>query len=170
MRLIATLLVTLVTASAVQAQTPPPNPCATDERFRQFDFWVGSWEVTNAQGNLAGENVVEQILSNCVVMENWTGSSGGTGKSFNYLDPASGRWHQLWVDGGGGHMRYEGEFRDGAMHFEGRNVYGNGQITLMQMTFTPMEDGRVRQFIQESRDEGETWNVWFDGYYARKTD
>ncbi|GIV61996.1 MAG: hypothetical protein KatS3mg044_0862 [Rhodothermaceae bacterium] len=27
--------------------------------------------------------------------------------------------------------------------------------------------GRVRQLIEQSTDEGQTYTVWFDGYYAR---
>ena len=148
---------------------PAANPCSTDERFRAFDFWIGEWEVTNPQGQVAGTNRVESRLNGCILQENWTGNGGSTGTSLNYLDVTTGRWHQLWTDGRGGHMRYEGAFTDGAMRFEGTNVYGNGQTTLMRMTFTPLEDGRVRQFIEESRDEGATWNVWFDGYYAKAT-
>ncbi|MBO6575289.1 MAG: hypothetical protein JJ896_07740 [Rhodothermales bacterium] len=143
------------------------RPCHYDERFRAFDFWIGEWEVTVPGGAVAGVNRIDLVETECVLQENWTSANGGTGRSFNYLDAATGRWHQLWVDGRGGHTRYEGEFRDGAMRFEGTNVYGNGTTTMMRMSFTPMDDGRVRQFIEESRDEGQTWSVWFDGYYAR---
>ncbi len=34
------------------------------------------------------------------------------------------------------------------------------------MTFTPQEDGSVRQFLEESSDGGETFSVWFDGRYV----
>jgi hypothetical protein len=33
--------------------------------------------------------------------------------------------------------------------------------------WTPLEDGRVRQFFEEKDQEG-NWQVWFDGFYTRE--
>lgn len=32
------------------------------------------------------------------------------------------------------------------------------------------DDGRVRQHFEESKDDGETWSVWFTGYYSRQSE
>ena len=32
-----------------------------------------------------------------------------------------------------------------------------------------MDDGRVRQFFEQSNDEGETWSPWFEGFYTRQS-
>lgn len=133
---------------------------------RAFDFWVGEWEVITPQGQVAGTNAIESILGGCALLENWTGSSGGAGKSWNYFNPATGRWRQLWVSTIGDIIDYEGEFRDGAMRFAGTSYHGKRRV-LSRMTFTPLEDGRVRQLIEHSGDGGKTWVVWFDGYYSR---
>ena len=37
-------------------------------------------------------------------------------------------------------------------------------------TWTPLEDGVVRQHFEQSGDDGATWTTWFDGYYHPKTD
>jgi hypothetical protein len=34
--------------------------------------------------------------------------------------------------------------------------------------WTPLPDGRVRQFFEQSNDGGETWVPWFEGFYTRK--
>ncbi len=34
-------------------------------------------------------------------------------------------------------------------------------------TWTPLEDGRVRQFFEQSVDGGENWSPWFEGFYSR---
>lgn len=143
------------------------RPCAFDENRRQFDFWVGTWDVTNADGRRVGTNTIRKIQGDCVLQENWTGASGGTGTSFNFYDPSTGRWHQVWVDSSGHHARFEGGYHDGAMRFEGTWVTSDGTTSRMIMTFTPLEDGRVRQLIEQSTDGGQTYTVWFDGYYAR---
>jgi hypothetical protein len=37
-----------------------------------------------------------------------------------------------------------------------------------RITWTPLPEGRVRQFWENSRDEGKTWSVAFDGTYVRR--
>jgi hypothetical protein len=34
-------------------------------------------------------------------------------------------------------------------------------------TLDPLADGRVRQLIEVSRDDGQTWVVTFEGFYLR---
>ena len=144
------------------------RPCEYNPDCRAFDFWIGEWEVFNPNGQKVGENVIEKSLNGCMLLENWTSSGGGDGKSMNYWDPAAKKWRQLWVDGTGGHMAYEGVFQDGALHFEGYQIQGNGAKSLFKMIFTPQENGDVRQYIEQSLDEGKTFNVWFDGMYKKK--
>lgn len=143
-------------------------PCEYTEEFRQFDFWIGDWEVTSL-GQKAGENRIEKYANGCFLLENWTSVSGGTGHSMNFYDGANEKWHQVWVDASGTSIFAEGGLRsDGAMHFEGEHLYPNGTRQLYKMTFTPNDDGTVRQYIEQSADGGETWSVWFDGLYERK--
>ena len=52
-----------------------------------------------------------------------------------------------------------------AMRFEGEHRYPDGRRAPYRMTFTPNEDGTVRQLIEESADGGETFAVGFDGLY-----
>ena len=46
-----------------------------------FDFWVGEWDVKNAQGQPAGQSSVLRLLEGCALYENWTDMQGGGGKS-----------------------------------------------------------------------------------------
>lgn len=154
--------------AVVTATDRNARPCAFDERRRTFDFWAGEWVVTNPQGQEVGTNRIEKIQNECALRENWTGAGGVTGTSYNYFDPDEEQWHQLWVDAGGNHATFTGTFHDGAMRFEGAWVGPDGAASRMKMTFTPLPDGRVRQYIEQSTDGGRTYRVWFDGYYARK--
>jgi len=115
--------------SAQPAQGPaaaPAQPCR-DSAYRQLDFWVGEWEVLGPKGKTAGVSSVQLILNDCVVFENWTGASGYTGKSFNLYDSRARKWKQFWVDGQGGVLEFTGEFRDGAMRYEGRSIAQDGK-------------------------------------------
>lgn len=143
------------------------EPCEHIPEFRQFDFWLGDWSVT-AQGSKAGTNHIEKLEGGCLLLENWSSSLGGTGKSVNYYDAVKRKWIQVWVDSSGTSIQAEAVFRDGAMRFEGEHHYPDGRVELFKMTFTPNEDGSVRQYIEQSKDAGETWYVWFDGLYERE--
>lgn len=142
------------------------RPCEYDERYRQFDFWLGEWHVYNPAGTRVGTNHVEKMLEGCALQENWTSAGGIQGKSTNYLDPANGNWIQVWVSQGGDNIYYEGVFKDGGMHFQGESVDREGTRSLSRMLIAPMGDtGKVRQVIETSTDGGITWSVGFEGIY-----
>lgn len=144
-------------------------PCENLEVYKQFDFWVGDWDVFTPDGQKAGENSIQRVSGGCILLENWTSANGNyTGKSINFYHPGKQKWVQLWVDGSGTVIPTEGVLNDGAMHLEGQLISRQGESTLYRGTWTPLPDGRVRQFLEESKDGGKTWNVWFDGFYVRK--
>ncbi|MFN0108731.1 MAG: hypothetical protein ACKVZH_07745 [Blastocatellia bacterium] len=165
------LAVTFVQTAAAQtqsssaSQSKPPKSCSQPE-FRQFDFWLGDWDVTVA-GNAAGTNSIQLILGDCVLLENWTGAKGGAGKSFNLFNAAKGKWQQTWVDNSGNLLELYGEFKNGVMQLTGENIT-NGKKTLQRITWHPQEKDKVRQHWEQSSDDGKTWNTAFDGLYTRK--
>jgi len=141
-------------------------PCRFEPEYRQFDFWVGEWEVTVASGQVAGTNSIRKAADGCLLLESWTGAGGGSGNSINFYDPATRKWVQTWVDSGGGVISGEGGLHDGAMRLLGTHILNSGERRPFRMTFTSLPNGHVRQFLEESTDEGKTWSVWFDGDYA----
>lgn len=150
------------------AQPGQTRPCEDNPVHRQFDFWIGEWEVTNPQGQMAGSNLIERSENGCLLLENWTSASGGSGKSMNYYDPEEKAWKQVWVDAGGNVGYFSGGLEGEAMHLSGKWVNPDGTSYLLRGTWTPLSDGRVRQHFEQSNDEGKTWSTWFDGYYKRK--
>lgn len=154
-------------AQPAQGSAQAPQPCR-EAAHRQLDFWVGEWEVQGPKGKTAGVSTVQLILNNCVVFENWTGASGYTGKSFNLYDARERKWKQFWVDDRGGMLEFTGEFRDGAMRYEGQSIAQDGRPVTDRLTFFPLAEGRVRQLWEQSPDKGKTWNTVFDGTYIRK--
>ncbi|HEV3469823.1 MAG TPA: hypothetical protein VG148_10920 [Pyrinomonadaceae bacterium] len=170
-RAAAAAVLACAAASPLLADTqtaPPPAPCKARPEYRQFDFWVGEWDVQNPQGQQVGVNVVQLILGDCVVFENWTGARGGQGKSFNLYNAATGKWQQTWVDNSGNILELSGEYKDDQMRFTGETPGRGGAKTLERLTFTKLSADRVRQFWEQSADGGKTWTVAFDGTYIRK--
>ncbi len=144
------------------------NPCKARSEFRQFDFWIGEWDVRNPQGLPAGSSSVQLILGQCIIFENWTGGNGSSGKSFNIFDTNDGKWHQTWVSDKGTFTHYIGGLEeDGNMVVVADSVVG-GKKTLAKMTFSKMPNGDVRQLGENSTDGGKTWTTVFDLTYVRK--
>lgn len=174
-RLSATVLavsmaaLTLLAVGATPAQEAPPEfprPCEDDPVRGQLDFWVGEWRVVGSEDQLLGHNRISKRHGGCVIEEAWTsGRGGGSGESLNFVDPSDGRWRQVWVGSTGTVIRYEGELRDGAMRFQGSAVTADGTEALSRMVLEPLEGGRVRQRIERSDDDGETWETTFLGTY-----
>ena len=167
-------------AAAAGSQPPeggssaPPTPAATTActaaQHRQFDFWLGQWEVTNPAGKLAGRSRIEAILGGCVLLENWDSPSGVSGKSFNLFNAGTGKWEQYWVDNSGSRLHLSGGRVAGDMVLQGAQDLPNAKTGMKQherITWTPNPDGSVRQHWETSNDDGRTWVTSFDGLYRR---
>jgi hypothetical protein len=141
-------------------------PCRSRPEFRQFDFWVGEWLPKNAQGVTVGTSSIQNILSNCIILENWE-TPVSAGKSFNVFDTRDGKWHQTWVDNKGLMTHYVGGLVDGKMVLDSESVQ-NGSKVIARMTFSKFENGDVRQHGENSNDGGKTWTTSFDFTYVRK--
>ena len=153
----------------VAAMEVAAYPCLHDDGFKDFDFWLGDWEVHVQSGQLAGYNTITRAERGCVIMENWTNAGGGTGMSINYLDKNSNEWVQVWNAEGGSQINVRGGLTEEGMAMEGLIHYvNNGETYPFRALWTPLEDGRVRQYFEQSTDDGETWQPWFEGFYSRK--
>lgn len=151
------------------------QPCRHDPRFREFDFWVGDWDVRPTSGPAAGppaRNTITVEDNGCVVMEHWSAPSGSTGQSFNIYDRSIGKWRQTWVDNVGGQHDYRGELKDGNMVFVGDTPAPNGQLGRVptRLTFFHIGKDSVRQFSEVSNDGGRTWTTSYDLMYVRRAD
>ncbi|HEX9641325.1 MAG TPA: hypothetical protein VGB13_08425 [Candidatus Krumholzibacteria bacterium] len=167
-RRLSFLLLSLLFCFAAGAQNQP-NPCEADARYHQFDFWLGEWEVFSADGKKQGENSITAAESECMLLEQWTSSQGGTGQSYNFLDPHSGEWNQVWISKGS-IIRISGGLEGEAMTLVGEIVYyASGQRARFRGRWTPKEDGTVEQFFEQYDSEKAAWNTWFLGIYQRKS-
>lgn len=168
--LLAPLALAGVLALAARAQDgssaapagEPARPCGVPEH-KQFDFWVGDWEVRSPQGELRGHNRIEAIEGGCALRETYSTSRGYSGTSLNFWNVGTGRWHQTWIDNQGSPLHLDGGLVDGEMVLR-----GSAGGALQRITWTPLDDGRVRQLWEVSSDGGATWTVAFDGYYSKR--
>ena len=162
-------LALLATLGALGVDLHAAPASCTDAAHRQFDFWLGRWEVFAPNGNKAGDNVIESIAGGCALAESWSGRGGVTGRSLNIFDTQDGKWHQTWVDSTGGHLQLTGALAGKAMVLgaAGPDPDAPGRTLTQRITWTPNADGSVRQHWETSADGGKTWTTVFDGRYVR---
>ena len=138
-------LLSAVTGLTALAQDGKPAPCSTEEH-RQFDFWVGDWDVTLANGSPAGRNTITSVHGGCALHESWQSAKGGfAGSSYNAYDKGRKAWQQTWVDTGGLVLRLEGGWDGRRMVLEGDTADEEGKSARNRIAWEPLDDGRVRQ-------------------------
>jgi hypothetical protein len=149
------------------------TPCKYSAESRQFDFWVGDWDVVNTSGGQqVGSSHIAQELGDCVIWESWT--SAGlpyAGKSYNAYNTSLKRWEQFWVDNSQGMIFFYGNLKDGVMDFWTDEIpQPSGPNMRRHLQFFNLAPDTVRQFSQRSTDGGKTWTVEYDfTYHRRKT-
>jgi hypothetical protein len=169
MKMIAFLLLINISVSA-SGQLP-----CSDSLHRQFDFWLGEWEVFGKNGQKAGDSSISLILDSCIVLEEWTSASvfkglRYAGKSFNTYNRATRQWQQTWVDNVGGSTAYlQGSFQDGRMVFMTEPFpFSKDTVATRRLSFYHLESNRVRQHGEISKDGMKSWNTEYDLEYRRK--
>jgi hypothetical protein len=149
------------------------HPCQFAAEYAAFDFWLGDWEVygnLDKTGPIYGKNSIKKAQNGCLLIEEWQGTQGSTGTSMNYYDGTKGAWVQHWVAAGGTVINIDGGLEGDSMILTGEIFYINttdNPIRTFRGTWTPIKHGVVRQFFEESIDDGKTWKPWFEGFYFR---
>lgn len=160
------LSITFLLAFGVTAQTNNCNCCT--EKHTEFDFWVGTWTVTNPDGTLAGKNVIDKIQDKCILRENWTSAKKGfTGTSTNFYNNKTRQWEQLWVDNQGQSLHLKGNRKGNQMILQtDEEKNKDGQVFFHRVTWTKNSDGTVRQ-LWETITNGKDVTIAFDGLYKK---
>ena len=139
----------------------PHKPCNTTE-YRQFDFWVGDWDVeTPAAPGRASHSRITRIHDGCTILEQYESPDGYVGSSLNFYDAPRKVWHQTWIDNQGGALYLEGRLEGKAMVL--RSV--GEAVNVQCITWTPLDGGGLRQHWESTTDGGKTWATVFDGNY-----
>lgn len=144
-----------------------PCACCTPE-FKQFDFWIGNWDVYDTLGNKVGENKILTMQDSCLIQENWK-SQGQTGTSNNYYNKADSTWNQVWVDNSGTVLVLKGKSESNKMILKSEKVKGKkGRYYFNQITWEKNIDGTVTQTWDVLFEDNSLINRVFKGIYKRK--
>jgi hypothetical protein len=169
--IVAATLLSALAATSGSAQLAPAvssAPGCGSAQHRQFDFWVGRWDVyPTGQDKAVARSLIENLYGGCVIRENWMPLSGTPGGSLNTYDPEDGKWHQVWMDAGNARVSFVGEYVGDRMILTGfwKGAEGPRKDGLVRMTYTRIDGGGVRQLGEISKDQGATWKPFFDFTY-----
>lgn len=155
-------------ACGAPAQAQPAAPACDTAEHRQFDFWVGRWDVHRSDtGQLVAHSLIEKLYAGCAIRENWMPIGGTGGGSLNTFRPGERRWRQVWIDSANHLNEYEGGMVGDAMVLTGVSTTAGGERTPVRITYRNRADGTVLQTGEQSKDGGRTWELRYEFVYRR---
>lgn len=131
--------------------TGPAEGCAT-AAHRQFDFWLGAWNLVVPSG-IAGPNDVTR--DGCVLLEHFREATGTVGRSVTFYRERDGTWYQAYVDSRGNRIDLRGGLEGSRIVM--RAAGGAGAL------WEPLDADNVR--FQQFDASGRTT---FDSTYVRR--
>jgi hypothetical protein len=152
-------------SAAMEVNRAPCKSGDAASAYRQFDFWVGDWDVVDKAGNPVGTSHVERILGDCVLLESWHGQGGGEGKSLSSWNPGLGHWEQYWADGQGVPIFFTGRVEEAELRLRADSATRSGAPVTRRVAFSKLPGGRVRQLSEASSNGGRTWATEYDFTY-----
>ncbi len=163
------LLLSLFLTSHSIAQSKSKIPCSTKE-YKQFDFWVGNWNVYNAKNQLIGTNKIVKMSNACAIQENWSSSVGPSkGTSYNYYNQADKSWNQVWIDNTGTSLELKGHYKNNKMILKSKLISNNKGKYYNQITWFNNSDGTVTQVWELLDVDNTPFNELFRGTYKKIT-
>ncbi len=180
--ILGVLLMTTGAAIAANDGSLPPDQRAqsafSDDPHRQFDFWIGEWDVLLRERNADGEwgklvsarDSIYSILDGKAILELWD-SDSIKGYSLRYYDPALQKW-VLWLNWPGknrsNNSSLQGVFRHGRGDFASQYKLPNGDQMMQVYSFNDVSQNALRWDDRYSKDGGKTWNFNWIMEFSRR--
>jgi hypothetical protein len=143
------------------------TPAAPPAGVRQFDFWIGAWDLSWEGGS--GTNTITRELDGAVVMENFAAVQGSPlkGISVSVFNTGTGKWHQTWVDNQGGYLDFTGGMEGDQMVLS-RRANVQGRDVVQRMVWYNITADALDWKWERSDDDGKTWTVAWKIHYTRR--
>jgi hypothetical protein len=155
----------LISPSLADAQQ---CPCCSPQH-RQFDFWIGTWDVNNASGAKVGTNTISSTLNGCLITEKWVSESGNIGTSYNYFDVSDSTWNQVYIDNAGTVLLLKGHFINDEMILSSDLVKTSTNEYRNRITWSQDSTGNVTQLWEILDVNDSLLQVAFLGTYIRNS-
>jgi hypothetical protein len=141
---------------------------ASNPESRQFDFWLGDWAITNANGSNEASSRVYLALGQYLVVESWDDGRNHKGENLFAYNADDKTWHGMFADNQGRVHVFTGNVSGGRAEFYGPSQGPSGEAVLNRIRVVRLATNKVEQSWEKSTDNGASWTVVFKGEYARK--
>lgn len=150
--------------------------CSSQEA-RQFDFWLGEWDVSwpaeQAGGEpgarMTGRNSITNLFGDCVIEENFTTDDASfRGHSVSVYDEKAGLWRQTWVDSAGAFLVFSGGPDGNDFTLATDPVDTDNGTVINRMVFTDITADSLEWSWQRSTDGGKSWTDRWNISYRRR--
>jgi hypothetical protein len=180
--LFGTCLVISLLASGIPAELDAQGACAGESR--QFDFWIGEWDVLNRNrppedprwydtGTATAR--VYPVVAGCGIVEHWRGNAFGEfveGFSLRAFNPSRGQWDLVLLWPNQGDPRFGelgGGFRHARGEFYSQSITEAGDTSVTRFTFSDITPNSLRWQDGVSTDAGRTWtSSWIMEFNRRE--
>lgn len=153
----------------MNSQNNKQFPCSSKE-YKQFDFWVGNWNVYDINDKLIGTNKVAKTPNACAIQENWESkTSNSLGTSYNYYNAKDKTWNQLWIDNSGYSLNLKGNFTNKKMILKSKLIKSEKGNYYNQITWTNNNDNSVTQVWDLISEQKVKIKELFRGNYKKIT-
>ncbi|MDQ6779675.1 MAG: hypothetical protein M3Z37_00765 [Candidatus Eremiobacteraeota bacterium] len=166
MRQIILIAFMLAVVGVANGPAGAASPGCTGDKFRSFDYMIGTWIGRNVRGEVRGKAEVTAVLAGCSIRMHWTGRTY-EGTNNNTYDTSRSLWQKAWFDNTGGVELSEGHIVQDALVYVGTDYEHGKAVELHRESWIPLPDGRVQEHYEISKDQGHTWQKVFDTYYSR---
>ncbi len=174
-----------IAPATAQSNDEPPPACPAPEA-RQFDFWIGDWDIHNRHRNPqtpedptwfdtgGATNRVYAILDGCAIVEHWMGRlvfATIHGFSVRAYDPDKEQWVLVlhWPGAtGGAFSTLEGVFRHGRGEFFSAFTNAQGQHLDNRFSFSDITPTSFRWDSATSTDSRLSWTPGWIMEFTRR--
>jgi hypothetical protein len=152
----------IVGGGAVRPQRPPA--CVQPEQ-RQFDFWVGEWDVSpTGSPVIVAESSITLADEDCVVIENWRPFRNGSAHSISMYDAQTRHWRQFYAGAAVPLATYTGNLdSEGVLRFDVDN-----SAPRTRMNYQRIDANTIRQWGEQFNETTREWSTQWDLTYRRR--
>jgi hypothetical protein len=160
------LFIALFFVELVSAQSNNTNCACCTEKYNNFNFWLGKWQVFDAENNLIGINSITKQSDNCLIFEKWIDDER-KGTSTLFYNSSDDTWNQIWVDNLGNVVKLKGNFENDSMILKSEITKGQHTNYYNKITWKINNNTTITQLWEIYNENDFKISEVFNGIYKK---
>lgn len=150
----------------ISAQIINKTCACCSEKYEEFDFWLGKWEVYDSSGALIGINSIIKQSDNCIIQEKWI-DDARRGSSTIFYDSSDNSWNQIWIDNSNFILKLKGKLINDIMTLKSELIQGKNIKYYNQISWIKNEDNSITQVWDIYNENDDKISEVFHGIYKK---